>query len=67
MQSRARYLVLLFALAAACAPADEAEPDEAMRNAQADSVMNPIAEQYVKLVLAVGEHDDGYVDAYYGP
>ena len=29
--------------------------------------MNPIAEQYVKLVLAVGEHDDGYVDAYYGP
>jgi hypothetical protein len=25
------------------------------------------AEQYVKLVLAVGEHDESYVDAYYGP
>ena len=25
------------------------------------------AEQYVKLVLAVGEHDPNYVDAYYGP
>ncbi len=29
--------------------------------------MNEIAEQYVKLVLAVGEHDSNYVDAYYGP
>ncbi len=25
------------------------------------------AKQYVKLVLALGEHDSGYVDAYYGP
>lgn len=29
--------------------------------------MDSIAEQYVKIVLAVGQHDDGYVDAYYGP
>lgn len=29
--------------------------------------MNSAAESYVKLVLAVGEHDEGYVDAYYGP
>src|SRR3954470_13041601 len=29
--------------------------------------MNSIAERYVKLVLAVGEHDAAYVDAYYGP
>jgi hypothetical protein len=29
--------------------------------------MNQIAESYVKLVLAVGEHDPDYVDAYYGP
>ncbi|MPY90765.1 MAG: hypothetical protein GEU99_22985 [Luteitalea sp.] len=29
--------------------------------------MNPIAESYVKLVLAVGQHDPDYVDAYYGP
>ena len=25
------------------------------------------AERYVKLVLAMGQHDDDYVDAYYGP
>jgi hypothetical protein len=29
--------------------------------------MQEIAEQYVKLVLAVGQHDPDYVDAYYGP
>ncbi|HUQ82399.1 MAG TPA: hypothetical protein VM076_14700 [Gemmatimonadaceae bacterium] len=29
--------------------------------------MNRIAELYVKLVLAVGQHDGDYVDAYYGP
>ena len=29
--------------------------------------MTPLAERYVKLVLALGEHDPGYVDAYYGP
>jgi hypothetical protein len=31
------------------------------------SDMNQIAERYVKLVLAVGQHDENYVDAYYGP
>ena len=30
-------------------------------------VMDSYAESYVKLVLAVGTHDAGYVDAYYGP
>jgi hypothetical protein len=29
--------------------------------------MNGAAERYVKLVLAVGQHDPDYVDAYYGP
>ena len=29
--------------------------------------MDQIANQYVRLVLAVGEHDGDYVDAYYGP
>src|SRR6188768_3564953 len=31
------------------------------------SPMNDVAEQYVKLVLAMGQHDADYVDAYYGP
>ncbi len=29
--------------------------------------MNDIAESFVKLVLAVGQHDEDYVDAYFGP
>jgi hypothetical protein len=29
--------------------------------------LNKIAEAYVKLVLALGQHDPDYVDAYYGP
>ena len=29
--------------------------------------MNDAAERYVKLVLAMGEHDTDYVDAFYGP
>src|SRR5215475_14719698 len=33
----------------------------------ASSPMNAVAERYVKLVLAVGQHDAAYVDAYYGP
>jgi hypothetical protein len=29
--------------------------------------LDAVAEQYVKLVLALGQHDADYVDAYYGP
>jgi hypothetical protein len=34
---------------------------------QLNREFNEIAELYVKLVLAVGQHDADYVDAYYGP
>ena len=29
--------------------------------------MNQLAERYVHLVLAMGQHDADYVDAFYGP
>jgi hypothetical protein len=35
--------------------------------AQAPDPFSDIARRYVKLVLAVGQHDADYVDAYYGP
>lgn len=44
--------------AGACTPSAEA-PQSAS--------MNELAERYVKLVLALGQHDPAYVDAYYGP
>ncbi len=34
---------------------------------KANTIVNEAALQYVRLVLALGEHDEGYVDAYYGP
>ena len=34
---------------------------------QSDRDVNDLAERYVKLVLAMGQHDSDYVDAYYGP
>ena len=36
-------------------------------SAQQQDPYRPVAEQYVKLVLAVGQHDADYVDAFYGP
>ncbi|WP_457651608.1 hypothetical protein [Rhodocaloribacter sp.] len=49
-------LLCTLILCAGCTPTPA--PNEAM---------NAVAAEYVKLVLAVGGHDDAYVDAYYGP
>jgi hypothetical protein len=38
-----------------------------MAPSPAPKTMNEIADAYVHLVLALGEHDADYVDAYYGP
>ena len=56
-------------IASACGDTaeDSAELDTAAADARADSAFAPLAEQYVRLVLGVGQHDGGYVDAYYGP
>ena len=37
------------------------------RPVTAGSPMDDVAERYVQLVLALGQHDADYVDAYYGP
>src|SRR6476661_3285944 len=58
-----RHLLLLLTiplLLAGCA-VRQAAP------AHKEDPMKRIAESYVKLVLAVGQHDADYVDAYYGP
>jgi hypothetical protein len=57
-----RYLLILTIplLLAGCAARQAAPADK-------EDPMKRIAESYVKLVLAVGQHDADYVDAYYGP
>jgi hypothetical protein len=47
------------------APAGDAQ--RSTRSSRGRSVMDSVAQQYVRLVLAVGQHDPDYVDAYYGP
>ncbi len=54
--------LLLALLAASTAEAAGPSPTRAMV-----TTVNEIAEAYVKLVLAMGQHDPDYVDAYYGP
>ena len=65
-------LLLLCAVLCGCAsrttpptPMPSATP--ASTPAPGPSPLDPLAERYVKLVLAVGGHDRNYVDAYYGP
>src|SRR5258708_33531104 len=39
----------------------------AQRKGGGTDAMARIAQEYVRLVLAMGQHDKDYVDAYYGP
>ncbi|MFD1218417.1 hypothetical protein [Microbulbifer celer] len=48
------------------AEAKNGEPDTDQAS-DPGSILDSIAEQYVQLVLALGNHDKSYVDAYYGP
>ena len=52
--------VLMFLGACAMTPAAADRPD-------VGAEMNTIAEDYVALILEIGEREPGYVDAYYGP
>ena len=55
MPSNALLLLILVAPVMLTAQAPPADP------------LRSVAERYVKLVLAVGQHDADYVDAFYGP
>jgi hypothetical protein len=50
------FAAALFALAVSACSQQRAEPD-----------LNPLAETYVRLSLEIGTHEEGYIDAYYGP
>ena len=55
MTGRAAWTAVTLAASIGCASPD------------GTNEMQDLAEQYVKLVLAVGQHDTDYVDAFYGP
>jgi len=58
------WVWLVFAAAALAAGCGRPSSRDGGR--QEPLALDAVAESYVKLVLAVGEHDEGYVDAYYG-
>jgi hypothetical protein len=58
-----RIPTIALGLAAALAAA----PQTRQTQPAGTGTMETIAEEYVKLVLAMGQHDKDYVDAYYGP
>src|SRR5688500_12866094 len=53
-----RWLALAIVLAGIVTVSAQPQPFDPLRS---------VAERYVKLVLAVGQHDADYVDAFYGP
>lgn len=53
-------LSIMVLVVASCSTSSNSTPDTL-------PAMNRAAEHYVKLVLAMGEHDADYVDAFYGP
>ncbi len=59
----ALFFVLCLGLMFARASAQTPRPEEL----NLPPTMDQLAEQYVRLVLALGQHDPDYVDAYYGP
>lgn len=59
---RAPILLTILILLAGCSAHQAVVPA-----GEGPAAMNRIAESYVKLVLAVGQHDADYVDAFYGP
>ena len=58
-----RFALLASAVATVSACASTPQPTAS----GIDAGLNRLAERYVKAVLALGEHDANYVDAYYGP
>jgi hypothetical protein len=60
----AAALSLMLAVAAFSPAGQNARPRPP---AAKDGAVDRIAEEYVKLVLALGQHDGDYVDAFYGP
>ena len=68
------YAIAAIALTSACAPVQTAPSEAPPRPIITDTAglkmaneLNSISRDYVKLTLAMGEQEAGYVDAYYGP
>lgn len=60
--SKEFFLLAILLFAFSCS-----EKKEILPESELEAKMNNIAEKYVKLVLKIGQYDNDFVDAYYGP
>lgn len=67
MTQRSRFLTSMITMAFLAGVLTACGPKESQPPAASPAALDGIAKTYVQLVLALGEHDEGYVDAYYGP
>lgn len=69
MKKKFIFLMTASLIISSCS-ADKSASNEAPLSAEqieADAILDPLAIEYVKVSLAMGEKEAGYVDAYYGP
>jgi hypothetical protein len=64
-ESKAPILAVMLLMCAACSKQPAAPPADT--GAAGPQSLDALSEEYVRLGLAWGEHDEAYVDAYYGP
>ncbi len=62
-------VAVFFTLIAACsdAPANQNAGTASPQQSSTQENVKSVSERYVKLILGIGEHEEGYIDAYYGP
>lgn len=58
--------LLLLLVAFGCRKGSEVEVTDDAAGPNYEAETNEAAQRYVELILGIGVHDDGYVDAYYG-
>ena len=69
MKKKILFLISSSLIISACSAEKSGDGETALSNEQseADKVLDPLALEYIKLSLEMGEREAGYVDAYYGP
>ncbi len=69
MTKKILFLISSSLIISACSAEKSANGETALSNEQskADKILDPLALEYIKLSLEMGEREAGYVDAYYGP
>ncbi len=69
MHKKSIFLIISCLILSACSAEKSTVKETQLSTEQikADKVLNPLAMEYIILSLEMGEQENGYIDAYYGP